>query len=211
MATKPDVTLSRWADTSGTYINDPSNGARDTGFVGGTPALAKVVNALLYRAYKWFGFLDDLFTSTGEHKFPERTVSLGPLGLSLTNWAPNTDGAMASSGAGSYVKTLSFNVGERVKSIKLRLFGDGSVDLTGQLFRKTGYDGSANTGAQLASLASPTTGSASNIPAGVALTDLTYDIADTTLAANDLLQLTITASATGLRVHDVLVTFDRPV
>ncbi len=59
MAAKPDITVARFADTGAANVTDPPSGSRDTGFVSGDPADEGVVNALFFRGYEWFQYLDD--------------------------------------------------------------------------------------------------------------------------------------------------------
>ncbi len=55
---KPDVALSRFANTGGADVLVPSSGLRDSGFVDGTPAVPGYVNELFNQAYQWASYID---------------------------------------------------------------------------------------------------------------------------------------------------------
>ena len=59
MSAKPNIALSRFADTVSADVVDPPSGIRDTGFVDNTPAEVGFVNALFFRNYEWDKWLDD--------------------------------------------------------------------------------------------------------------------------------------------------------
>lgn len=59
MATKPTIADARWATDGAAELTAPSSGERDSGFVGGTAAVADYANVLHKEAYKWAQYLDD--------------------------------------------------------------------------------------------------------------------------------------------------------
>jgi hypothetical protein len=59
MATKPTIADARWATDGAAELTAPSSGQRDSGFVGGTAAVADYANVLHKEAYKWAQYLDE--------------------------------------------------------------------------------------------------------------------------------------------------------
>jgi hypothetical protein len=120
MATRPDITLARWADTGSAYVVDPASGSRNTGFVGGDPADEGIVNALMLQAYRWFQFLNDLHSDIGDR--------IGTLWLVGSDATPNSSSAtitrlggvwrsVTSGGAQSVLFPIRFPAGTRITSI----------------------------------------------------------------------------------------------
>lgn len=58
MATKPDVTLARWADLS-TNVDPPSSGQRDTGWTPSQVGVSDYDNIVKRELYLWAKYLDD--------------------------------------------------------------------------------------------------------------------------------------------------------
>jgi hypothetical protein len=74
---KPTIADARWAETVGEVasaeLTTPASGDRDTGFIPGDPAAARVVNYIIRQLYLWAKWSDTIededFTWTGDHEF----------------------------------------------------------------------------------------------------------------------------------------------
>lgn len=59
MSTKPNIALSRFADTGSAVRTAPTSGERDTGLIGGALIDEGVLNELWFRHYEWDVWLND--------------------------------------------------------------------------------------------------------------------------------------------------------
>lgn len=233
MATKPTVSLSRWADTVSANVTNPPSGSRDTGFVYGDPADEGVMNALLKQLYLWALYLND-GALTGDH-----TMS-GTLGV--TGLITATSGITAAAGQHVTVSgTGDFKHGDRVLvipgaagvganvtysatnggvtstagttiifSVPLRQ-GDMVTSVT---FSRSG-DGAVDFTA--IDFVISNTNSDTNVSLGSttvtdvgALADTTINLTDTTIAADESAFMVFTVNAANAVIRNVRVTYNRP-
>lgn len=145
-------------------------------------------------------------TGAAEIKHGDRTKNFHPATVASTNGANWNVGVGASSElfaistASSILNMpLDFIVGDRIKSISFKVFGDGAVDLTTSVF----YVTAAMSGS---SIGGPTT--TTNQPAS--WSTVTIDVTDTTLAALDTIYISFNANAASMRIGNISVTYDHP-
>lgn len=105
--------------------------------------------------------------------------------------------SLGSAGTNYYLPLPGFDVGQRIKSIVVDVFGNGADDLT-MAFRKT------NTGVETA--VSTTT----HLNQAASWSRVTFDVTDTTVADGDSFEIEFSSNGTAQRVGSVCVTYDRP-
>lgn len=137
-------------------------------------------------------------SGTGRFKHGELVRAFNGTNGSGTNWAVNNNGYMLSSGAGTLIVHLPFDVGERVKSISFQIFGDGSADLTTNVWE-------LSTAMAALSIGTDTT---SNQAAS--WSTVTIDVTDSTVTSPGGIFLEFIASAANLRIGAIMATYDRP-
>lgn len=96
MATKPTIADARWATDGAAELTAPSSGERDSGFVGGTPAVADYANVLHKEAYKWAQYVDEGILTGALHL----NSAIAPAAITGSNdnynptgWSTGTGGA----------------------------------------------------------------------------------------------------------------------
>jgi hypothetical protein len=137
----------------------------------------------------------------GRYKHGDLIKTFHAHGIQSTNDSDSvtrTGGYTLLGGANNYFLPLNgFDVGERIKSIAIDVFGDGSVDCD-ITFRKM------NLGTETVD----TTHTVTNQAASWAVS--TYNVTDTVVASGDSFELQFSPNAAAFRVGSVSVTYDRP-
>lgn len=110
MSTKPDVTLSRWADQAGSFVTDAPSGLRDTGFLDATPLEADIVNAELKQLYLWAKYLSDGALSGAHSISGGLSVSSGGISLSGGDFTVTTRIFMSGTASFAGSKIVQGNV-----------------------------------------------------------------------------------------------------
>ncbi len=214
MSAKPS-TLPEW-NTGGTNRTAPSPTRKVLGWLLGERPAGGYFNHLAYWTFKWLEYLKDgalsgnhsitgdlnvtgALTGTGILKHGDRVKSacvIDGLYNGALSW--NTSNAYAaSSAAGEVWKSVPFTVGDRIKTATATVYGNSSVIATVELLivKADGTTVFAVVGSTPAAAWSQTT-------AGVAI--------NYTLAAGDAVYVHVAFDATGGRVKNVSVTYDRP-
>lgn len=137
-------------------------------------------------------------SGTGELKHGDRVMTVhASLGTVENNWTAISF-YLASSGLGRSLVPLQFREGDRIKSITFGRYGNASANLTTYCYAVT------------AAGTTPSIGSVLDTAPAAAWADTTLNVTDTTLAAGEAIVIEFNASATGLRVGTIRVTYDRP-
>jgi hypothetical protein len=137
-------------------------------------------------------------SGTGEMKHGDRVLMLNGLLGAGTNWAPDVNGYMLSSGAGSLLVQVPLLVGDRIKSVRFQIFGNGSADLTTTISE-------LSTAMAALSIGSDTT---NNQPAS--WSGITINVTDSTVTNPGGVFIDFAANAAGLRVGAIAITYDHP-
>lgn len=137
-------------------------------------------------------------SGTGELKHGDRVRTYNAMGIVVSSNLTPGGISMTSTGAAVGFLMLPFNVGERIKSVTIALFGDGAADVTIDVKTVT-------TAGALASIGASTV---NNQPAS--WSDTTINVTDTTVTDSLALHIRFDVTATGLSIGNVRVTYDRP-
>ena len=137
-------------------------------------------------------------SGTGEYKHGDRVRTINAMDMVISSGFTPGGITLQSTGAAIGFLILPFDVGERIKSVTVALFGDGAADVTIDVKTVT-------TAGVLASIGTTTV---NNQPA--AWSDTTLDVTDTTVTASLALHIRFDVTATGLSIGNVRVTYDRP-
>lgn len=142
-------------------------------------------------------------SGTGEFKHGERTLAISPFAAARTaNFTVLSDAGGyigTTTGAADALIALPLHKGDRIKVVKFRCTGDGTVDGTGTVFigRANGTSDSIGTG------------TATNPTAGAG-TLVSIDVTDTTLADGESAFIMVSANAANFHLHTIEVVYDRP-
>lgn len=173
-------------------------GDSDNVAVGGTLSAAGLVTATAGAT----AAANQHFTvsGTGEYKHGDRTLTINALdGNASAVWAVNTTTkAMESNGSGDLPVVLPLKVGDRIKSMRFMLIGNGTADITTTVtFLNASMVGS--------SIGTNTTNNQA-----AAWTAIPIDLTDTTIIADSSVVVVFAANAAGLMVGTITYTFDHP-
>jgi hypothetical protein len=139
-------------------------------------------------------------SGTGRFKHGSQILHVSPIVGSGSNWAwSSSNGYLASSGAGTWSVGIPTIVGWRLTAVTFEVFGDGSADLTGDVFRrpKNSTPDASKFGI-----------SVTNPPAS--WNDEVCNITDIDVADGDSVWINFTASAANLRIGEIRVTYTFP-
>jgi hypothetical protein len=139
---------------------------------------------------------DITLSGTGVVKHGDRERCFPAAAIAGTQVA--TNGQYITSALEVFAMPLTFDVGERIKSVTMQIQGNGTVDVVVAL-RQMSVAGDALIGS---------TTTLTNVSASLA--NQTINIDDTTIATNTSYYLQFDANAGGFRVGSVCVTYDRP-
>lgn len=136
---------------------------------------------------------------TGVVKHGDYIKTFHPYDINSTGTITKTSGvtSVGSSGTNYFLPLPGFDVGDRIKSIVVDLFGNGTDDMT-MSFTKT------NTGVETV------VNSTTHNNQAASWSRVTFDVTDTTVADGDSFQLGFSSNGTAQRVGSVCVTYDRP-
>ncbi len=190
---KPDIALARFATGPGANVLVPSSGLRDTGFVSGTPAVPGYVNELLSQIYLWLVYLEQMVGV-------DRTLMLCGASGNGTG-GRGTTGSFGSGAATSYVLGVPLEAGDRIKGFTFEVFGDGVADLTDIECLVSNSLG--NTAINI--------GTVSVLAPAAAFATVTCDCTDTTIAAGDVVAISMNMSAAGIIVNNFAIVYDHPI
>jgi putative cofactor-binding repeat protein len=138
--------------------------------------------------------------STPEHD--EVVLSTPPVLLSPGSWAyvAGLSYIVAGGALQGFLLIPGLRVGDRLKSVTLKTFGDGAITFIWSIAKFSTSMGGSTVGVSQNAGATP-----------AAWTDQTYDVPDTTLGDGETFLISIVASAGATyRVGSLLVTIDRP-
>lgn len=152
--------------------------------------------------------VDGIATFNDDIKHGDRILSISAVSAAITagsNWSMDTDSfqpifmrATGASGGSPIALSVPLNVGDRIKSIDYSAKETTSETLDIMVFKQTMAGVGTNIGQALA----------------VALTGsyatYTLDVTDTTLVSGDHIIILFFASNSGVRIGNVMVTYDRP-
>lgn len=117
-----------WA-LAGTNNDEPSSGQKLSGWSFEQIGVSDYDNWYKKLVYDWLVWLDS-----------EKTKTISPFaGIVKVNWAPEIGGSdnyMLSSGLGQYYIPLDINVGDRLRDIKIDLYGDASAAVSVVVYRR---------------------------------------------------------------------------
>jgi fibronectin-binding autotransporter adhesin len=141
-------------------------------------------------------------TGTGDLKHGDRVLALSAMSGQSTNnntWSvPVASFSLTSTTNGTLFVPVPLHVGDRIKSVSYAVAGNNSADVDVAVY-------SVN-----ASTVFTAIGTQTHTNPTAAITIFSLDVTDTTLSANSHLLLEFSASAAGIQVHGVFVTYDRP-
>lgn len=138
---------------------------------------------------------------TGEIKHGNRTLTLAAVigALSSGTFTVATDGSVTSTASGAWNVPVPLLQGDRVQSVTLAGFGDGSVDIQIDV-KYIGKTGGSSTKATTAITNAPASWNDTTATAG----------APAALAAGEVCVITVTPNATGFAFNNLRVVYDRP-
>lgn len=216
MSTKPTI-LPEW-NTGGTNRTAPSPTRKLLGFLLGERPPSGYFNELFFRTYKWLEYLKDgafsgnhsitgdlnvtgALTGTGILKHGDQIKTLNAFALERDGgWTIATNGLQSVADDVAY-GSIPFDVGDRVKSLKIALKGnaatDGDITVT---VSKVATDGTVTS-----------IGSGSSNNQANAWADLTVDLTDTTITDSLAIIIGVASSIEGgITVGSMRFTYDRP-
>lgn len=142
---------------------------------------------------------DVIVSGTGAFKHGDRVLLLsGTSAVYSANWAQSGTFSLDSSSTTPADLFIPLRAGERVKSFSIAVAGNGVADVAIAATVITMTLGATGIGSTLVS--NP----------GASFTANAFDCTDTTLASGEALVLTFTPNATGIKIGNVSVTYDRP-
>ncbi len=138
-------------------------------------------------------------STTGRFKHGDLIRSFLPITGADTGsaWTFVTDGYITSGGAAARYIPLVFDVGERIRSLTVRVIGNGAADGNIQLW--SGVDGTGTS-----------RGSVVITNAAASWATFTISSIDYTVVAGDRMFLSVDANAASLSFGSIQVTYDRP-
>jgi len=228
------LSLPRWADVGG-EITVPSSGKQDIGWIAEKPA-RQYFNWWMNLVYQWLVYLSNgsfegassfnstlsvagvltaslgitmganqhvTISGTGRFKHGNfvRVLTLEPMHGDFTSWSKNAvTGSLTSTAASSIrFRVTGFDTGVRIRSIAVGVHGDGFVNADANLNIFDSNDVAVST----------MSGSVAAVAAYPIGTNINITGIDTTFGTNSFV-LHVNPDATGLIVHSITVTYDRP-
>jgi len=218
-----DATYSSGPESGEDTKIEPSAGFQAEGFKPATYPRPEHFNWYMNLVYLWAQYLNDGAFS-GNHSFANDVAITGALTLTgafkhgneirivggsdgkvyVGTWNvmdPSVANALLTAG-GAITHTVTFpvdtEVGDRIKSVTLRMIGNGTVDITAYDISYCDSTGPHSIGS----------GSQNNI--STSFQALTHDVTDHTMVAGESLLVTVTVNGSGFQIHAVEVTYDRP-
>lgn len=144
-------------------------------------------------------------TTQGDIKHTDRVLNIpgsdGRANANTTLPSNGYEGSIQTTGAATIIWNIPLNVGDRIKSVTLRVQGDGAADFTA-------LDVMVRNGGTLTPLHN--SDPADNTPGSPTVTVLTADNTDHTLAAGDVIIVGVVINAANMKIFSVEVTYDRP-
>lgn len=136
---------------------------------------------------------------TGVVKHGDYIKTFHPYDIHTTGTVTKTSGvtSLGSAGTNYFLPLPGFDVGQRIKSIVVDLFGNGADDMT-MSFTRT------NTGSETV------IDSTTHNNQAASWSRVTFNVTDTTVADGDSFQIGFSSNGTAQRVGSVCVTYDRP-
>ena len=125
-------------------------------------------------------------------------AAAGQSGATWTTGIAGSAGYAVSAGASTLVVPIELVVGDRIKSLSFKVFGDGAADLDTTVYSVD----SAMAGSSIG------TNTTTNQPAS--WSTVTIDVTDTTVASLTSIQIHFVASAANIRIGNISVTYDHP-
>lgn len=137
-------------------------------------------------------------TGTVKHGDQIKTVNAEAMAVAIAaNWT-RTPGVLISTATDTAFLAPQFNVGDRVKSIKFAIAGDGAADVS--IFA---YSVATNG-------VSTTIGTVVVTNPGAAFADTTLDVTDTDITDSNAILVTFTPNAANINICNTRFTYDRP-
>jgi len=138
-------------------------------------------------------------SGTGELKHGNRVITASPLAGVTSSWiAIISEGYMVSNSGGFLLVPINLHVGDRIKSVSFYVFGNSSADMTATVYSTDVLQASSSIGSFLFI----------NYPSSWDFA--TIDVTDTTLVSGASLFVQFDATANGVRVSGISVTYDHP-